>query len=661
MRLHPLSLRIKLILSFLVVIILGGILSLIFGDRLVKSTIISLAQTKVKYDLSAAWTVFNERLDDIKDIIKFKANTEVIRNAMKADQRETILRSLNRVKEEYDLDVLTLIDSRGIVIVRTSNPGVVEDDQSRDEIIKSALEKGTAASPQIIPREELIKEGRDLADRAYLEFVDTPKAAPRPENKEDKGFMLKAASSIFDERGNLLGVLYGGVLINRDYKIVDRVKETVYKDEKYKDREIGTATIFQHDLRISTNVKDESGERAIGTRVSKEVNTAVLVKGEPWIDRAFVVNDWYITAYEPIKNIKNEIIGILYVGVLERPYLDLTRKVMNTFILIVSLCVSLLLIMLFFVTSRIINPLNKMVLATQKIARGDLSHKVEVRSRDEIGLLASSFNHMMKDLKTAEDKLIEWGTTLEKKVKDRTKDLREMQAHLIQTEKLASLGKMAAGIAHEINNPLGGILIYSHLLLEDVEKGSPYRENLNKIVREATRCKNIVKELLEFARPKELEMKLTDLNSTVEKSLNIMMHQALFQNIKIVRKYSENIPRIVIDGAQLQQVFMNIILNAVDAMEGKGVLTLATSVDEDRGFLNVEISDNGAGISEEDQKKIFDPFFSTKEVGSGTGLGLSICYGIVKKHDGTIEVRSRIDRGTTFIVKLPIERIAGNG
>jgi two-component system NtrC family sensor kinase len=487
-----------------------------------------------------------------------------------------------------------------------------------------------------------------------MEFVETPKAATRPEDKEVNGMMLKAASTVVDENGRLLGVLYGGILINRNYEIVDRVKEIVYKDEKYKGREIGTATIFQHDLRISTNVRDEMGERAIGTRVSKEVNQAVLVEGKPWIDRAFVVNDWYITAYEPIKNISGDIIGILYVGVLERPYIDTTNRVILAFSVIAILSVVLLLVLLFISTTRIIHPIHEMVYATQRIAEGDLSHKVNIESKDEIGFLADSFNRMTADLKTANEKLLEWGRTLEKKVEERTKELSEAQAHLLQTEKLASLGKLAAGVAHEINNPLGGILIYSHLLLEDLEKNSPYYENLEKIVKETTRCKDIVKGLLEFARPKEPEATSTNVNELLDKSLLLVESQSLFQNIQVKKQYAEDLPLIVADSSQLQQVFMNIILNAADAMSGNGRLTLRTHLDSSGKDLVIEFTDTGPGIKEEDMKKIFDPFFTTKEVGHGTGLGLSISYSIIRKHQGTIDVQSTFGEGATFTIKLPV-------
>ena len=656
MKFLPLSLRTKLILTFLGVIVIGAILIMIFGSRLVRGTIIDEAQKKVKFDLSSAWMVFNEKLSDVKDIVSLNATREGVQDNIKHGELDILLNKLSRMRKKYRLDILTLTDPRGRVIVRSRNPEIKGDDQSEDEIIKKALDGGDFASPQIISREELLKEGRELVDRAYMEFVPTPMASPRPEDKEVNGMMLKAASSVEDDKGNLLGVLYGGILINKDYTIVDRVKELVYKDMKYKSREIGTATIFQHDLRISTNVKNELGERAIGTRVSKEVNTAVLEKGEAWIDRAFVVNDWYITAYEPIKNINDEIIGILYVGMLERPYIDTTNRVIFGFAVIAIVCVVLLLVILYFSTTQIINPLQKMVVATQQIAKGDLTHKLNVRSTDEIGDLAQSFDKMTEELRLANHKLIEWGKTLEKKVEERTEEIRKMQSHLIQQEKLASLGKLAAGIAHEINNPLGGILIYSHLLLEEKDKGSPEHDNLKKIVKETTRCKDIVKSLLQFARPRDPEMIQTDVNEILENSLSIMERQALFQNIKLQKKYSSDLPKIVADSAQLQQVFMNIILNGAEAIDGDGKFTIKTSLAGDKKNINIEFTDTGHGINEKDKKRLFEPFFTTKEVGKGTGLGLAISYSIIQKHEGTIKVKSQVGKGSTFTVIIPVKR-----
>ena len=653
-RLH-FSLRTKLILSFLGVIVLGGFLSLVFGSRLIRDTLLSQAQAKVRHDLSSAWMVFHEKLNEVKDVVRLTASREGVSNFLRAGQKDILLRYLSRVRAENNLDVLTLLDRQGRVFLRVRSPETAGDDQSRDALVRLALDRKIVAGAQIVPRAELLKEDESLAAQALLEFVPTLKAAPRGENQETSGLMLRAAAPVVGEDGALLGALDGGILLNRNYEIVDRIKEIIFKGERYKGRETGTATIFQNDLRISTNVKTESGERAIGTRVSEEVKKAVLDEGMPWLARAFVVNDWYLTAYEPIRDIENRIIGILYVGTLEKPYLDTAGRVMRIFTSIAVLCCLFLLALLYFATTRIVRPLQRMALATRQIAKGDLSQKVEVNSRDEIGELAGSFNRMTADLRKANAELIDWGKTLEKKVEERTQELRDLQAHLIQAEKLASIGKLAAGVAHEINNPLGGILIYSHLILEDTPKTGPHYENLKKIVKETSRCKDIVKGLLDFARPKEPEMVLTDIHDVLERCLALMERQALFQNIHIDTSYMPSLPRIIADGAQLQQVFMNIILNAAEAMDGNGTMTLKTWLDPDRKEIAIEFTDTGHGIKDEDKKRLFEPFFTTKEVGKGTGLGLAISYGIIQKHQGDIEIRSEAGRGAAFTVRLPIK------
>jgi len=652
-------LRTKLVLSFLGVIVLGGLLSLVFGSRIIRDTLLSQAQAKVRHDLSSAWMVFYEKLGDIKDIVRLTASRESVSDALRGGQKDVLLRYLTRVRTENSLDVLNLLDRQGRVILRVRSPETSGDDRSADALVRQALERKIAAAPRIVPREELLKEDAGLAAQALLEFVPTLKAAPREENQETSGLMLGAAAPVAGEDGALLGVLEGGILLNRNYDIVDRIKDIIFKGERYKDRETGTATIFQHDLRISTNVKTETGDRAIGTRVSEEVKKAVLDEGKPWLSRAFVVNDWYLTAYEPIRDVEGRIIGILYVGMLEKPYLDTARRVMRTFTAIAALCAVFLLALLYFSTTRIVRPLQQMALATRQIAKGDLSHEVRVSSRDEIGELAGSFNRMTADLRKANEELINWGKTLEKKVEERTQELRNIQEHLIQAEKLASIGKLAAGVAHEINNPLGGILIYSHLILEDTPKTGPHYENLKKIVKETTRCKDIVKGLLDFARPKEPEMVPTDIHELLEKCLALMERHALFQNIHLQTSYAPNLPRIVADGGQLQQVFMNIILNAAEAMDGNGTLTLKTWIDQDRKDIAVEIADTGHGIKADDKKRLFEPFFTTKEVGKGTGLGLAISYGIIRRHDGDIDIRSEAGRGATFTVRLPLKEKSG--
>jgi two-component system NtrC family sensor kinase len=647
-----LPLRAKFILSFLGVICLGGILTLTFGTRLEHNTIFSLAQAKVRHDLASAWMVYNERLNGIRDIVLLNSMRESIQHAVTHDDKETLMKYLNRVRKDFSLDILTLTDAQGRVILRTSQPEIMGDDQSEDSLIDRALRGETVQATQIIPKEELLKEGKKLADRAYLKFIPTPKAAIREEDHEDDGMMLKAAAPLIDETGDIIGVLYGGILLNRNYEIVDRVKEIVFKGEKYKGIDIGTATIFQNDLRISTNVKNLEGKRAIGTRVSKEVNKAVLEEGKPWIDRAFVVNDWYIAAYEPIKSIEGEIIGILYVGMLEKPYIDLRNDVMLTFTGIAIICVAILLIILYFITSTIIHPLQSMVVATNKIAQGDLGHKVNINFRDEIGQLAQSFNQMTEDLKKANQKLIQWGKTLEIKVEERTKKLQEMQDSLVHSEKMASLGKMAAGVAHEINNPLTSILINTHLMLEKTEKNDTFYDNLSLIADETSRCSEIVKGLLEFSRQNPPQKDFADINELMNSTLNILENQMTFQNINIVREMDKNLPQIEIDANKIKQVFWNLAINAAEAMPEGGTLTIITRYSNDKKFLEIKIIDTGIGIPKEKIRKLFDPFFTTKD--KGTGLGLAVTYGIIEQHQGKIEVKSEESQGSTFTISLPI-------
>lgn len=244
------------------------------------------------------------------------------------------------------------------------------------------------------------------------------------------------------------------------------------------------------------------------------------------------------------------------------------------------------------------------------------------------------------------------------------KELQQLQAQLIHSEKMASLGQLAAGIAHEINNPLGGIVVYSHLLLEELPLDSPCRSKVEKIVKESIRCKEIVKGLLDFARQTESKIELTDLNKLLEETLALFEKQVLFQNIKIRKYLSNRIPKINVDKSQLQQAFTNIILNAASAMEGVGNLDISTKLTllensltglTDKKLVEIEFTDTGCGIPSENLKRIFDPFFTTKPAGQGTGLGLAITYGIVKKHNGSIDVKSEVGKGSIFTIKLPVE------
>jgi two-component system NtrC family sensor kinase len=648
------SIRTKLIASFLAVILFGGILSLSFGWRLVHKTILSQAQDKVRHDLKTAWIVYEERLSLIQQTLLLTSRREIMSDLMSGKNYATLATYLKKIKRDNALDILTLTDGEGAVVLRIDGGIGTGDSMADNPLVRRALEGTDASGSIVLRREEILGEAPGLAERAEIPFVPTMRSTQTPEAREGSGLFQMAAVPILGPGGTVLGVLYGGNLLNRSNEIVDGVKEAVYEGAKYRGDDIGTATIFLYDLRIATNVMGKGGRRAIGTLVSDEVAPPVLKEGRRWVGRAFVVDDWYITSYDPIRDPDGRIVGMLYVGMLERPYIDSVWRVMFTFTGIGFLCVILLLVILFFSTTSIVRPLQKMVEATEKISRGDLSSRVDVTSRDEIGYLAISFNRMTENLSNAKEELVDWGTTLEKKVDERTSALVEMQQQMIQSEKLASLGKLSASIAHEINNPLGGILIYAHLIQEDMKQDDPAYENLSKIIKETTRCKNIVKDLLEFARSKEPRKEIIDLNRTLERALDIVEKQAAFQDVRIHKQLAPDLPAVVADANQLQQVFLNIIINGCEAMDGKGDLTLTTAHDSRFKTVSVGVRDTGCGMSSEVKGMIFEPFFTTKEVGKGTGLGLSVSYGIITKHQGTISVDSEPGKGATFTVTLPV-------
>ena len=234
------------------------------------------------------------------------------------------------------------------------------------------------------------------------------------------------------------------------------------------------------------------------------------------------------------------------------------------------------------------------------------------------------------------------------------KKLEEARVQLFNAEKMASVGKLAAGIAHEINNPLSGILIYANLVLEDLPPDDPHAEDLRSIVQETARCKAIVKDVLEFAREAAFEMHPTDLGQVVETGLRLLIKKAFFRNVHLFKDLDPAAPPVLGDAARLRQVVLNLVINAVEAMKGHGSLTIKTRVHADGQRVRLEIADTGPGIPEEILPRIFDPFFTTKRVGEGTGLGLSVTYGIVKEHHGTIRVESKVGKGTTFLVDLPM-------
>ncbi len=652
--LSRLSLRTKLVFSFLFVVLAGGILSSLIGTQLVTDTIILQAQNKVKHDLSTAWLVYNESLNRIQDVVQLTALGQTIPQFLQSGQKKKLQDYLVKRRKEFGLDILTLTDARGLVLLRSYHPFQTGDSRASDPLVQKALQGKTVASTWVVPAEDLSREGSDLVERASFLFVRTPRAKEPEDNPSTAGMALLAAAPVLTETGEILGILYGGTLLNRNYQLVDKIRNLLYGDESYKGNQMGTATIFQGGLRISTNVRNESGDRALGTGVSEEVYEAVIRKGQSWLARTFVVRDWYITAYEPIRDLNGKIVGMLYVGLLEAPYVDLQNKVVYSFFAIGVVGVVIVLLLSFFITTGIIRPLREMLRATRQIASGDLAVEIPISSKDEIGQLAESYNHMLAGLKQARQELEGYGRTLEEKVEQRSRQLKKIQAQLMQSEKLTSLGRLASGVAHEINGPLTGILTFSHQMMRRLKDQPELQQELELIVKEATRASAVVRGLLDFSRETQPQKRPCNINELVLHTLSLIEGQAVFHRIKILRNLDSQLPLVLLDANQVQQVFINIILNSADAMPDGGILTIATQAAPGDADAQIQFADTGLGIPEKDLHRIFDPFFTTKGDKRGTGLGLAVSYGIIERHRGRIEVQSEEGKGTTFTVKLPL-------
>ena len=329
------------------------------------------------------------------------------------------------------------------------------------------------------------------------------------------------------------------------------------------------------------------------------------------------------------------------------------------FVLLAAVLVSLL------VQRTVYGPLADLRGGAARLAAGDLEQPIPVRSHDEFGQLANAFNSMMRALRSSRVELEEWGHTLEQKVEEATRELHQAQAEAARGEKLASVGLLAAGIAHELNNPLTGVLTFSTLVRKQMPDGSPEAEDLDLVIQETRRCASIIRRLLDFAREKAPEKNFADLNRLIEKTVDLVSEPARAADIEILLDLDDALPAVWMDENLVEQVIMNMLVNAQHAIEGGGRISIRTrqrpdyrrnaSSAEPVAMAEVTIRDTGCGIAQENLQKIFDPFFTTKGVGKGTGLGLSVSHGTIEAHGGSIEVDSTVGEGTEFRIYLPLE------
>jgi two-component system NtrC family sensor kinase len=636
------KLQSRLVIGFLIATCLTAAVASVVGITMINKSTLAEVQRKVQQDINTAKLVYRHNLERLEYQLQFIALRSPIHEAITSgnlstleDLRVIIRSGTTHTPGHMALDMLTLVDTSGRVIYRAANPHAKGDVILWDTVVRSCLsERRPRSSAIVMPYDVIVAQNPNLADRVKIPILKTEKSVEIKEKILTDGMVLRAAYPIVDRNGRLLGALVGGVLLNRDYDIVDTIKQTVYLAERYRGRDMGFATIFLGGVRISTNVMTDRNERAVGTIVSKEVYDKVVGEGRDWVGRAFVVNDWYISAYTPIRDIDNHIIGVLYTGILEAKYRDMMMKAVLIFLAVTAIGMVIAFFVSFRLGQSIIRRIRVLNQATEAIASGDLDYQLPPGRSSGFDMLDEAFNNMARSLK------------------DRDERLQKAFQRITVTERLASLGQMAAGVAHEINNPLGGILLYSNLVLEEMDPTDQSRQNMEKIIYQTERCKKIVQSLLDFARTPSGDLSRLDVNHVILTSLNLVKDQSIFHGIEVKTELADDLPPVMGDLSRLEEVFLNLFINATDAMCGRGTLTITSRLSSS-GVVKIAISDTGKGIDKAYLPHIFEPFFTTKDPGQGTGLGLSITYGIIQKHGGFIDVVSEPGTGTTFTITLP--------
>lgn len=614
-------------------------------SRTISEYLTEAMNERITRDMQLAQVFYYQRLTTVESISTRISNDPfIIENIQKSlegedFQGEIITQQIGRnlIKADIGQNHLIIVQDkhgnligghRRLITGEETSLEPVEDWESLS-IIDAVLSNGQrVATTDVIPASFL--DQASLAIQASIEILDTPKASPDlidPRERTD-GLALISSSPILSDSDEILGAVTTLHLLNNDFTLVDKIKDVAGVD---------SATIFLGDLRVSTNVMTLEGERAIGTRVSDEVSQVVFGQGREFVGQAFVVNENYITRYDPIRDYSGGIIGILYVGSKQASFQRLV-SMFNQRILLVALSMVFLTVIITTPVSLYITwplrQLKSLVAANERVTKGDMSVRVPVLSRGEIGLMESSFNTMLDTLQATQDQLI-------------------------QAEKLASIGQLAAGVAHELNNPLGTILLYSDILFNEIPPDSPQRKDLEIIINETKRCKWIVSSLLEFARQNQVVAQPTNLNSLIEYVVEVEGKHFEKELVEFDTELDEELPEVEVDSAQIQQVLFNLIENAIEAMPKGGNISIRT-LHKPSDMVTIEVEDNGRGIPSENLSELFKPFYTTKPLGKGTGLGLAIVYGIIKLHRGQVSVRSKVGVGTTFTIQLPVKHQAIN-
>lgn len=614
---------------------------------------------KVRADLAVAQGYFERTLADVGSSAGAIAQSRALHDALGAPPL-AMATLLEQMRQRERLDFVNLLDAEGRLAV--SPAGSAGGADLRPVVADAA--DGEHTSVELLSLAQLHRLYPSGAWRVPVVLLPTDRAVPTTRAVEDRALVLLATRAVRDRAGRLRGHVQAGLLLNRNLDFIDHINAIVYPESSLPFGSHGTATLFIDDVRISTNVRlfhEHGAERAIGTRVSRSVREAVLERGQTWLGRAFVVSDWYVSAYTPLADRAGQRVGMLYVGYLEQPFTLLRWGMLGAIgVLFFGVMTLAALVSLRWARS-IFEPIERMEAAMHRVEAGDLGARVgALASVDEIGRLATHFDELLERIGAHTAELQRWNAELDAKVAERTRELQDMQRQLVHSEKMATMGQLTASIAHEINNPIaviqGNLDLLRELLPPAAQPG--IAAELRLLDEQVERMRLVVTQLLQFARPGEYAGYLDSIAPAALLRESLVLVQPLLSRARIEVQWElAPTPTVQINRQELQQVLVNLLVNAVHAMPEGGTLRLATRVGD--GGVEIEVCDTGPGLAPEVLARLFQPFATAKK--DGTGLGLWISRGIVERYGGDIRAGTRADGrcGACFTVLLPAEPAAG--
>jgi signal transduction histidine kinase len=660
-RFQQLSIRNKLlVLVLLPLVVVLPLLGLILAWA--GTAFDQLLITKVRSDLAVAQGYFERVIGDLGANAGSVADSHELHLALARNDPAELAEMLRKLRLRYGFDFINLRAPDGSIrLTPFGTPGQVFGAAAADAEAPRGLRRGGAAgaSLELLTSEALGLFAPDLTSRVAVPLVPTRNAALTTRLHEERAMVALAAAPVHAAGGGaLLGYVQAGVLLNRNLSFIDHINEIVYPKGSLPFGSQGTATLFLDDVRITTNVHlfggDPQADRAIGTRVSQTVRDAVLGRGDTWLDRAFVVDEWYVSAYRPLEDGAQHRIGMLYVGYLERPFTWLKYGMLASIgVVFFVVMVAAALVSLRWARG-VFRPLEQMAQTMRRVEAGSLDARVgPMASGDEIGQLAGHLDRLLDAVDRQTTALQRWNAELDAKVVERTQALEAAQAQLLRAERLAAMGQLTAGIAHEVNNPIGVIQgnldVVRELLGADAQR---VRSELRLVDEQIERMRLMVTQMLQFARPGEYagDVQAVDAAQALDNSLVLVEHLRTKQHVEVHRRYTAT-RRPAVNRHELQQVLVNLLTNALNAMPEGGRLEVSTR-DEGDDDVAIDVADTGPGIGAEPPTELFKPFVTRRK--DGTGLGLWISRSIAERYGGDIVAAGRTDgeRGAMFTVRL---------